>query len=154
MSSGRPSCWRASERATHYLVGEDENVVLLGNGSKLLELCPGEHLADRVVGGVEDDDFGLGGDGGPGEGDMSVVDNPRSPSKNPTPLSSPQLVEVDGPVLALGLLTRGKLGRVEGHVDGLATVEDDRREVLVEEGLDADDLVLGLEEREERGEHA
>jgi hypothetical protein len=38
------------------------------------------------------------------------------------------------------------LGRMQWYVDGLPTVEDDRGEVLVEEGFDTDDFVALVEE--------
>jgi hypothetical protein len=40
----------------------------------------------------------------------------------------------------------GSLGRVQWYVDGLPTVEDDRGQILVEEGLDTDDFVALVEE--------
>lgn len=43
---------------------------------------------------------------------------------------------------------------MKGDVDRLAAVEDDTREILVKEGLDADDFVTLVEEGEQRGEHA
>lgn len=67
----------------------------------------------------------------------------------------PQLVKVDTPVLSLGLLTFGQVRRrVEGDVDGATAVEDDGSGVLVEEGLDADDLVSRVEEGEQGSVHS
>ena len=40
------------------------------------------------------------------------------------------------------------------YVDGLSTVEDDGSEVLVEEGLDADDLLAGIEEGKQSSVHS
>lgn len=46
------------------------------------------------------------------------------------------------------------LGRMQWHVNGLPTVEDDGGEVLVEEGLDTDDFVALVEEGKESGVHS
>lgn len=112
-------------------VGEDENVVIDSDGSKAFELLSSEHLADGIVRSIKDDDLGLGSD------------------------SSPQLIEVDRPILSLGLLSRlNVLGRMQWDVDGHTAVEDDARSVLVEEGLDADDLITLLKEGEKSSVHA
>lgn len=58
-------CVSDTGRRTYDLVGEDENVVLFGDGSELLELFTGEDLANGIMRGVEDEDLGLGGDGSP-----------------------------------------------------------------------------------------
>ena len=63
-----------------------------------------------------------------------------------------ELVKVDGPgALADRDAGRGLGARVEGHVDALAALKGDGGEVLVEKGLEDDDLVAGLDERGERG---
>lgn len=61
--------------------------------------------------------------------------------------SLPQLVEIDLPVVAGGL----RLGRVrvQRDVDALASVEDDGRQVLVEEGFKHDDLIARVQEGSE-----
>ena len=77
---------------------------------------------------------------------------PSSPAQHGATGDSLELVKVDGPgALADRDAGRGLGARVEGHVDALAALEGDGGEVLVEEGLEDDDLVAGLDERGERG---
>lgn len=46
------------------------------------------------------------------------------------------------------------LWRVEGNIDGFTTVEDDGGEVLIEEGLDADNFFARVQEGEKGSVHA
>lgn len=56
--------------------------------------------------------------------------------------NSPQLIEINPPILSCRLRSRLSGGRrMERDVNGDTAVEDDRCGVLIEEGLDADDLV-------------
>lgn len=54
-----------------------------------------------------------------------------------------ELFQIKLPVGSLRLALR-HLGRVQWHVDGFASVENDTGEVLIEKGLDTDDLVVLL----------
>lgn len=56
-----------------------------------------------------------------------------------------KFVEVDGPVLALGLLTLFQFRWVKRNVLWHTAVEDDGSSVLVKEGLDANDFVSLVE---------
>jgi hypothetical protein len=67
-----------------------------------------------------------------------------------------ELLEVQLPVRTgpLGETTILRcLGRVKRYIDGLSTVKDDGSKVLVEEGLDTDDLLTRVEEGEQGGIH-
>ncbi len=90
----------------------------------------GEDFADGVVGGVEDDHFGLGGYGGFEFG------------------------EVDRPVGGGGGAGCAVGGRVERNVFYDAASHFDVGEILVEEGFEDDDFVPGFDEAHERTEHA
>ncbi|KAB8345847.1 hypothetical protein FH972_022902 [Carpinus fangiana] len=112
------------------LVAEDEDVVLDAQVADGLQLGAREDLADGVVRRVEHDHARLGCDGGR------------------------QLVEVDGPLVGRRRRRGARLGRVHGHVDDLAAGHLNVGDVLVEEGLEDNDLVAGLEEAHEGREHA
>lgn len=115
---------------THHLVRQDQQVVLLGDISDAAKLLlvkdlrrkthqqmnsapsPAQrkpHLSDRVVGGVDPNHLGLRGDG------------------------RAKLVEVDFPVCRRDGCGGSVRRRVDGDEHGLATVEMDLSNVLVED---------------------
>jgi len=111
-------------------VGEDEDVVFDAEVADGLQLLAGEDLADRVVRCVDDDHAGA-------LRDLAF-----------------QLLHVECP-LAGGSCLGGAVGwRVQRDVDDLAAGHLDVGDVLVEEGLEDDDLVALLEEAHEGREHA
>lgn len=112
------------------LVGEDEDVVLDAQVADGLEFVTAEDLADGVVRRVDDDHAGA-------RRDLAL-----------------ELGEVDGPFARGSRLARAVGGRVQRHVDHLAAGHFDVGDVLVEEGLEDDDLVARLEEAHESREHA
>lgn len=64
-----------------------------------------------------------------------------------------ELVKVDGPVCGRERFDGAVFGRVHGHVDNLATGHLDVADVLVEEWLEDDDLVPGLDKGHEGAQH-
>lgn len=108
-------------------VGEDEDVVLDAQVANGLQFVAAEHFAHRVVRRVDDDHARA-------RRDLAL-----------------QLLHVDRPLAGGGRL-RGAVGRrLEGHVDHFAAGHLDIGNILVEEGLEDDDFVAGLEEAHEGG---
>ncbi len=101
-----------------YLVGDGVCIPFLAEVGNLLELGAGEDFAGGVVGGVDDDGFGFGVEGGG---------------------------KLFGPV--------GPFRRVEGDVAGGGAGEDAVGAVVFVEGLEDDDLVAGVDEGLEGGDH-
>ena len=93
------------------------------------EFCFGEDLADRVVWRVQHD-------------------HPRLLTYHTF-----EFVHVQGPIRAARLLRPAPFRGVQGDVPHHPARHDDVRDVLVEEGFEEDDLVAGLDERHECGEH-
>jgi hypothetical protein len=91
---------------------------------------------------------------------LSVNQNSQrhiSPARSTLRLNLLELLEIQLPVSPSPLgetAIFGSLRRVKRYVNRLSTVEDDGSEVLVEEGLDTDDLFTGVEEGEESSVHS
>lgn len=112
------------------LVAQDDDVVLNAEIANGLQLFLGKHLADWVMRAIEYNHTGL------------VVDG------------SLELVHVKGPFTCRGLLAGALLRRVQGHVDDLAAGHLNVVDVLVEERLEDNDLVTGLDKAHEGREHS
>ena len=112
------------------LVGEDQDAVFQAEVADAGEFGSGEYFADRVVGGVEDDHFGFGRDGGFEFG------------------------EVDAPVGGGGGARPAVLWGVEWDVFYGAAGHFNVVEILVEEGFEDDDFIAWLDEAHECAEHA
>lgn len=112
------------------LIGKNENVLLDAKVADGLELLTAEDLTHRVV---------------------RCVDHNHACALRDLAL---QLLHVKCPFTSGSGLCCAVRRRVQRHVNDLAARHLDVGNVLVEEGLEDNDLVAGLEEAHEGGEHA